>query len=88
MPSRRRASSSATTTRLPAISLRELTPVADRAGRRPERQTPARLRRVLRRDLRADELQERVVHLVGVRPGDGVRAAFDDDELQVVDQIR
>jgi hypothetical protein len=33
----------------------------------------------------AQELQQRGVDLVGVRPGDHVPAAF-DDELQVLDQ--
>jgi hypothetical protein len=36
---------------------------------------------------RTDELEQRVVHLVGVRPRDRVWAAFDHDELTVVDEI-
>jgi pimeloyl-ACP methyl ester carboxylesterase len=37
---------------------------------------------------RADEVEQRLVDLIGVRPGDVVRAAFDCNELDVVDQIR
>src|SRR2546423_9926386 len=34
----------------------------------------------------AEELVERAVDLVGMGPGDGVRASFDDDQLHVLDQ--
>ena len=37
---------------------------------------------------RADELQQRLVHFVGVRPRDRVWPALDDDQLHVVDQAR
>jgi len=36
--------------------------------------------------LAAQEVQQRGVDLGGVGPGDGVRAAFDDDQLDVFDQ--
>jgi hypothetical protein len=34
----------------------------------------------------AHELEQRLVDLVGMGPRDGVRAAFDGHELQVLDQ--
>src|SRR3954452_16290155 len=49
--------------------------------------TGGRMRSAHGRGAGLDERQERVVDLAGVGPLDGVRAARDDDELQIVGEL-